>query len=324
MSRIATRAAFGCACALLPFGCAHLVDTPFDETDGGTTNPVTTGAGGGSTVGAGGNTGATTGGGQAGTNGGATTTGGSGGAAGATVGAGGNGGTTAGGGNGGAGGSAGSGGGAGRGGNAGSGGGGGAGVDAGPMLRPTGVRLGTSTASPQQAPSTGGTAFTQSCAANEVIIGYRGTVDVPDAAVNYLRNFRAICATLSVTATTPYQVRTTQAETLAAIGSLVGSIMQTASCPANQVVVGFTGRSGRLIDALSFVCAPLVIAGTSPTFTLAIGGTSVTGAIGGPGGAPFAQMNCPAGRVAVGDAGRQSTDINAFNLLCAMPTLVVQ
>src|SRR5262245_29129771 len=173
-------------------------------------------------------------------------------------------------------------------------------MDAGPPLRPTGVMLGASTPSTQQAPSPAGTTFTQSCAVNEVIIGYMGTVDVPDAAVNYLRNFRAICARPSVTATMPYDVRMTQAETLAVIGSQVGSIMQTATCPTNQVVVGFTGRSGGVIDALSFVCAPLVISGVSPTFTLSIGGTSVTGAIGGPGGSPFAQINCPAGRVAVG------------------------
>jgi hypothetical protein len=129
---------------------------------------------------------------------------------------------------------------------------------------------------------------------------------------------------LSVPATMPYRVTTTQAETLATEGMAIGSMMQTAMCPSNQMVVGFTGRSGGFIDSLSFVCAPLTIAGMSPTFTLSIGATSMTGAIGGPGGSPFAEIDCGAGSVAVGDAGRQGNDISAFGLLCATPTLIVQ
>jgi len=94
--------------------------------------------------------------------------------------------------------------------------------------------------------------------------------------------------------------------------------------PANQVVVGFLGRSGGFIDALNFVCAPFTISGTSPNFTLSIGTTSNTAAIGGPGGTPFAEIDCPMGRVAVGNVGRGGADINAFGLRCAVPTLVVQ
>jgi hypothetical protein len=169
-----------------------------------------------------------------------------------------------------------------------------------------------------------GSPFSQSCAANEVIIGYMGTVNAADAAPNYLRNFHAVCGSLSVTATTPYRVTTTQAEALATEGMTAGSMMQTAMCPTNQMVIGFSGRSGGVMDALSFACAPLTIAGMSPTFTLSIGATSLTGAIGGPGGSPFAEIDCPAGSVVVGDAGRQSVDINSFGLFCATPTLTVQ
>jgi len=179
-------------------------------------------------------------------------------------------------------------------------------------------------ASALEAPSTAGTAFNQRCRTNEVLIGYRGTVDPPDVLVNYLRTFTAVCGTLSITGTTTFTVTTTQAETLTTQGTQTGSMPQTALCPANQVVVGFTGRAGGFIDALAFSCAPLTISGASPNYTLSIGTPTDTSAVGGPGGMPFAAVACPAGTIAVGHAGRSGVDIQAFGLLCARPTLQVQ
>jgi hypothetical protein len=116
-------------------------------------------------------------------------------------------------------------------------------------------------------------------------------------------------------------VSTTQAENLATRGTQTGSISQTAMCPPDQVIVGFSGRSGNLVDSLVFSCAPLVISGTSPSFTLSIGATSETSSIGGPGGTPFAPLACPANTIAVGHSGRSNQDVQAFGLVCARPTL---
>jgi hypothetical protein len=334
-----SRAVFGCACIVVPFACARGIETSLDtETGmgGGAGMPVTIGTGGAST-GGGGNPASGGGGSTMSTGGGAGTTtmgvggspGGAGGGAGTTGGSAGSGG----GGRGGAGGSGGAGGlgGGGAGGKAGNGGaggsvgGGGNGGAGGSMMRPTGVTVAAATMpSGQQLTLTStGMTFTQNCAANEVIIGYKGTMEPPDGGTNWLRSFQAVCATLSVTGTTTYTVNTTQAETLASHG-MVQSMMVSAMCGANRIIVGFGTRTGGAVDQFTFICAPLVIGGTSPNFTLTTGTQTTLPAMGGPGGSPNPSIFCPAGLVAVGDEGREGAAIEAFGLLCSKPTLVVQ
>jgi len=161
-----------------------------------------------------------------------------------------------------------------------------------------------------------------------VVIGYSGTVEPPGGATNWLRSFQAICGSLSVTGTTTFSVTTTQSATLAAHG-VPQSITQMRMCPANQMITGFTSRTGGAIDELTFSCAPLTITGTSAPFTLAVGTPMAIALLGGTGGTPApAPIDCPAGQIAVGDEGREGGGtagaIEAFGLLCARPTLVVQ
>ncbi len=313
---IRIRVSFGCSLALVCFACARAVDSPLDE-------PLATSGSGGAVSGPG------TGGSPTGSVGSGGVTSGGGGSGGTETGAGGDTGTTAAGGSagdgsggGGAGGSGGSGGDGGSGGSAGSGGSGG--MDAGTVNKPTGITVTGQNATALQAPSAGGGAFRDTCATNEVVIGYTGTVDAPDASTNYLRSFRAICGKLSISGTGPYAVVTAQAETLTQHGTLPGSQTQNRMCSANQMVVGFGGRSGGFIDQLAFICAPLTISGASPNFTLALGATATLAGLGGPGGSPFTAINCPAGQIAVGDAGRSGGAIDAFGLLCGTPSLIVQ
>jgi hypothetical protein len=342
LTTISARVAFGCAWVAAPFACAHGLESSLDSTLAGNTAgagvggmPVTTETGSGPTGGAGGSAGAVTSTGSAGT-----TTLGSGGGAGAT-GTGGNAGSTGGGGaagsaaggsgKGGAGGSSGGSGGGGRGGSAGAGGnggragGGGNAGAGGAMPRPTGITLAqTAVPSGQQLTlTTSGTTFTQRCAQNEVVIGYTGTVEAPGGATNWLRSFRAVCGSLSIAGTTTYTVNTTQTATLAAHGQ-PQAVALTAMCGANQMIVGFGTRTGGAIDQFTFLCAPLTIAGTTPNFMLSVGPQTMLPAIGGPGGTPNGPIQCPAGQIAVGDEGREGTAIEAFGLLCARPTLVVQ
>jgi hypothetical protein len=191
--------------------------------------------------------------------------------------------------------------------------------------RPTGVTLaGTPSPSGQQAPTTSGSAFSQSCMPNEVVIGYSGTMDGPDASVPVLRTFRALCASLSITGTTTFAVTTTTAETLAVVGTRPGPAPQLQVCGNNEMVVGFGGRSGSDIDQIAIICAPLNISGAAPAFVLSIGNTNMRPGLGGQGGASFAAINCPSGMVAVGNEGRAAYTINSFGLLCRTPTLAVQ
>jgi hypothetical protein len=191
--------------------------------------------------------------------------------------------------------------------------------------RPVGVVLSAvNSPSGQRIASMSGTPFTQSCATNEVLIGYEGTVDAPDSSMTQLRTFRATCAALSVSGDATFAVHTTAKETLPEVGTMRGPVAKAAVCPADQIVVGFRGRSGSDIDQIVLRCAPLVISGSSPSFTLSVGPVSELSPLGGAGGNPFDSIDCPAGQVAAGDEGRAAFTLNAFGLLCAAPSLEVK
>ncbi len=194
-----------------------------------------------------------------------------------------------------------------------------------PEMRPTGVTLvGVVSPSAQQAPTASGSPFSQTCMPNEVVLGYTGTIDAPDATLAVLRTFQAVCGSLSVTGGATFGVITTTRETLPVVGTKAGPVSQVQLCPANEVVVGFGGRSGSDIDQIAILCAPLTISGASPDFVLSVGNADMRPGLGGQGGGPFAAVNCPVGMVAVGNEGRAAFTINAFGLLCRKAALVVQ
>jgi hypothetical protein len=323
-SEIGARSFQACAWLLVPLSCARGIDNPLDEQAHDAGLPITVGTGASSTVGAGGF------GGSPATSTVATSSGGA-----SSVGASSSGASSGGASSGGAGpGSVTSGGGTstatGTGGNGGASGddggsdaaGGGAGSAQPP--RPTRIRLGQpAVPSGQRVASQSGTAFSQPCATDEVIIGYTGTTDAPDAAMNQLRTFQAVCASLSVSGTTTFVVNSTTKELLPVVGTMPGATQQTQLCPNDQVVVGFSGRSGSDIDQIVILCAPFTITGSSPNYVLALGAETARPPVGGPGGEPFAAIRCPAGQVAMGNEGRAAFTINAFGLLCATPSLVV-
>jgi len=308
--------------------CAHAVealDTTGSAGTAGAAGLPTMGAGGGSP---GGGAGAGQSG-DAGASSGAGASGGAGGQAGASAGGSG-GGAGSGGAAGALGATGGAGGVAGQAGHAGASGNGGAGGNAGAgggMSQPIGITTDvTSMPSKLQSANGNGTAFSQSCLRNEVIIGMTGTVDDPSVNMNYLRTFRAICATVSISGTTTYTAHTLEAETMPQPGTAtVGSMTQTRLCGNDQIVVGFSGRSGQRIDQIGLVCAPLVVGGTAPSFTLSVGAPSpALLGLGGPGGGAFGPYDCGANQVAVGHTGRTSDFVDAFGLLCSTPSLVVQ
>jgi hypothetical protein len=224
----------------------------------------------------------------------------------------------------GSGGTAGNGGAPGSGGDAGGGGNGGAAgtVDAGPRV-PMGVTVGTQrTDTALQAPSTGGTVFRDNCPADAALIGYTGTTEPAGSATSYLRSFQPICGRFTVTGTTTFTITTAQVGTLPVRG-MPFSATQTRSCPMNQVIVGFSGRSGGFIDQLAFRCAPLTITGAAPSYAISIGTATTLTGLGGTGGNAFNTINCPNGQIAVSNTGRAQTAINAFGLACATPTIEV-
>jgi hypothetical protein len=78
-----------------------------------------------------------------------------------------------------------------------------------------------------------------------------------------------------------------------------GGALSTVFCPT---ILGGTGRSGALLDAISFTCV--------------VGGSVVSvGPFGGGGGGPF-NANCPAGFIGVGIQGGSGTLIDRVGFVC--------
>jgi hypothetical protein len=197
-------------------------------------------------------------------------------------------------------------------------------MEAGPPLRPTGVTIATQTMATQlEAPSNGGNVISDSCPANQVLVGFKGTVDSIDGGQSLLRSVQGICAPLTVTAAAPYQVKVGTGASLPARNTL-GAVSVSAICPADQVVTGFSGRYAQFIQSLDFICAPLLIGGSSPTFTLSLGTATTTSIIGVQSGTVFSTIGCANNDVAVGQAPHAGADVDAFGLLCAAPSLTVQ
>ncbi len=338
----------GAVCVLLvSSSCATAIDAPLNrsllEDDGGDAGSLgdgTSGASGVSEIGTGGSgsdadTSTRGGNGSVGSSGGSV--GGAGGLGiGSAGGANGRGGGGAGGSNGPGGGGIGSGssaggGGGGAGGKPGSSGSGNGGVGAGggsagtggsqPTIQPKSLSVGsTKNAIVHQTGTSGGISRDDACPQGQVLIGFNGTFGT-DA--GYLRSVSGICGTLTMGAQAPYAITTSQAGVLP-VREASKSMAQTALCPANQVIVGFQGRSGSFIDALWFKCAPLSV-GPGPGYALVIGATTDTALIGGQtGGSSFNGITCAANQIAVSQqpTGGSGNTLNSFGLACSTITVL--
>ncbi len=91
-------------------------------------------------------------------------------------------------------------------------------------------------------------------------------------------------------------------------------------CPADEVVVGFTGTSGSGFDQVAFVCAPLSAPEAGAGDPLSIGPTTTLASVGGSGSDAY-QDACPSGQVARGSNSRSGEWVDAFGLVCGTPTL---
>lgn len=212
---------------------------------------------------------------------------------------------------------------------AGSGGDAGGGGEPNAQVKPTALTMSEATTNVAREPNAGGTEYLERCPENEVLIGFHGTVDALDApdGETYLRSAQAICGSLSIGATEPWAITVTETETLT-MHEIASTEAQTARCPANQVMVGFAGRSGLWMDSVDVRCAPLTILGMSPSFLLVAGTASKAATIGGAtGGSPFDPLECAAGSVAVGQLIRTIQNgvvLGAFGVQCAAITLQIE
>lgn len=156
---------------------------------------------------------------------------------------------------------------------------------------------------------TGGTLFNDDCPSGAAMVGFDGTL----GADNYITQIAVVCAALRVEGD---RVRTGATTSLPRRGINPGSSV-SARCPADQLLVGFEGRAGGLIDQLSLACAPYTVATTGGAGRGVRGTVTLTDPVGGGGGAAFTRISCSGDGAAQGAALRAGDGLDALGLRCA-------
>jgi hypothetical protein len=158
-----------------------------------------------------------------------------------------------------------------------------------------------------------GTNFVDDCPAGQVPIGFHAELG------DSVDGLAVVCGTLVLDLNA-------QTVTVAAGDSLPlrggpNATQVEPRCPADTVLVGFSGRVGALIDRVDLQCAGVTLAGDAPTFSLVIEDAVDGDGFGGNGGAAFAPTACGAGEVARGVTINAGSLINNLALRCSTLTL---
>lgn len=166
--------------------------------------------------------------------------------------------------------------------------------------------------------ATGGTAYYETCPAGQALIGFYGQIR---SGAQYHGKIGAKCGLVSMLAGAggAKGVVVSAGKTYSLHGKYGSSTTWNRDCAANQVIVGFRGRAGGLVDQLIFRCAPLSITGSSGAYTVTVGTTTDLAAIGGSGGNLFSSTDCPTGQVANTSRIRAGDGLDGFGLGCATP-----
>jgi hypothetical protein len=182
---------------------------------------------------------------------------------------------------------------------------------------PTGITFIGVNNTAQRGSVAGGVAYDDACPAGQVVIGFSGFLTGPNG---YHGRIQALCGVATLSAGPPYAITVSNGATLPLRG-LMGATQWSSMCPTDQMVVGFNGRSGALIDQLGFRCAPILVGGSPQAPTLSIGSITDLPAAGGIGGMAFPTTDCPVGQVATVARIRAGDGIDAFGLACSTPEL---
>lgn len=157
--------------------------------------------------------------------------------------------------------------------------------------------------------------YLDSCPENQLLVGFHG----------YLRSFttyevhgrlQGICGSLSLAPDGDQCiVQTSPADTLALRGAK-GDIEWTRMCPTNQIVTGFSARTGINIDQMTFRCAPLSMTGINDHYELIKGASSALTPVGGNGGSNVGPIECSGKTMARVTNISAGDNIAAFGLGC--------
>jgi hypothetical protein len=163
----------------------------------------------------------------------------------------------------------------------------------------------------------GGAPHEDMCPTGEALIGFTGGLT---GTFGYHGQLTAQCGAVGIANNgASYAVQVDGGATLPTRG-LINVTSWARMCPDDHLVIGFGGRSGTLIDQLTFRCAPLsaMMAGN---WVISIGVATELEPAGGSGGMVFAPTDCPTGQVGTGVRVRAGNGIDAFSLACGTPSV---
>jgi hypothetical protein len=199
-------------------------------------------------------------------------------------------------------------------------------VDAGPdptARCPSNVDFNNFTATTEHGMPQNGPTSTDLCPDGQALVGYGLSATTPsNFTTAIMSKIEPSCGKLAVAADgSGCKIVVSPGAALPTRGRYSnGATKQT--CPRDQIIVTFKGRSGRDIDQLGFGCAPLEVTRVGSDYRVSLGSVTSLGTVGGTGGSAF-QDGCPSGRVAVGNKITDENGfIGAFGLICASITLV--
>jgi hypothetical protein len=167
----------------------------------------------------------------------------------------------------------------------------------------------------------GGSPYTDTCPTGQVVIGYRGEVVPPDSGlIVVVSRIQTLCGAIVLDETASDPVSITPGFVLPERGTYAGPSWSEA-CAQNEVVVGFSGRSGQYVDQLAFQCGHWIVSSEDGGPVLTLSATTSLAPVGGDGGSPFPLAACPTGQMAIGSALRAGFWLDAFSLQCGTPSL---
>jgi hypothetical protein len=173
----------------------------------------------------------------------------------------------------------------------------------------------------------GGDAFVETCPADQVVVGFSGQLYFdPDAGQStpWIGILQTRCGAVALGGPGREQVVVGPGASLPQLGFFAGPgpMPFSSPCPADQIVVGFSGRSGAFVDGLAVVCAHWIVQATGAAYALSEDSVTTLTYAGGAGGDAFGLESCPSGQMATGIAGRSGFWLDHFGLLCSEAALV--
>src|SRR5262249_2795647 len=159
-------------------------------------------------------------------------------------------------------------------------------------------------ATAQYGNTNGGSPHDDTCPIGQVLVGFSGFL----SSQGWHGRIEGLCGTLSLAHDeSSYVVHVVSGATLPLRGD-VGVTAWASTCATCEMVAGFGGRSGALVDQIALHCAPLLVTGGA----LTVGKVTVLSAVGDSGGSAFPSTNCPANQIVTTSRVRSGDSIDAF------------